>query len=175
MATLTAPVDNILNDADQVTFNAAVKTNVDALYASIANVVNYTNIGGYVVVTDAANYAVLAANSNKLHVVPDCSQGTTLTLPTAAAGLIFEFQYGGAAADASNHIFIPTASAFFIGSVEFHDTQADATTPVFSDGNSNDVFTLVTPAAYQLKFVCNGTNWYVSGWVGSNTVCTMAD
>jgi hypothetical protein len=46
---------------------------------------------------------------------------------------------------------------------------------VFSDGNSNDVFTLVTPAAYNVKFVSDGTNWYVSGWVGSATVCTMAD
>jgi hypothetical protein len=175
MATLTAPVDNILNDADQVTFNAAVKTNVDALYASVGNVVNYTNIGAVVAVTDAANYAVLAANSNKLHVVPDCSQGTTMTLPTAAAGLTYEFIYGGAAADASNHIFIPTAAAFFIGGVTFHDAQADATTSVWSDGNSNDVFTIVTPGTYSVKFVCNGTNWYVTGNICGATVCTMAD
>jgi hypothetical protein len=174
MATLTTPTDTILIDPDTNTFHAAVKTNVDALYASVANVVNYTNIGALVAVTNAANYAVLAANSNKIHVVPDCSQGTTMTLPAAAAGLIFEFIYGGAAADASNHIFAPTAG-FFIGGVEFHDSQADATTPVFSNGSSNDVFTLVTPANYNLKFISNGTNWYVNGWVGSATVCTMAD
>jgi hypothetical protein len=167
MATLTLPTDTVLIDPDLYTFLTNVKTNVDATYG--------VGVGAApVVVTDAANYAVLAANSGRLHVVPDCSQATTMTLPAAAAGLEYEFQYGGAAADASNHIFAPTAG-FFIGNVEFHDTQADATTPVFSDGNSNDVFTLVTPATYQLKFKSDGTNWYVSGWVGSATVCTMAD
>jgi hypothetical protein len=127
-----------------------------------------------VAVPDGASYAALVANSGHLHAVADQGQNITVTLPAAASGLTFEFTYGGAAADASNHIFVPTAG-FFIGSVEFHDSQADATTPVFSDGNSNDVFTLVTPAAYNVKFVSDGTNWYVTGWVGSATVCTMAD
>jgi hypothetical protein len=163
MATLTLPTDTVLIDPDTYTFLEGVKTNVDLMFAAAP-----------VVVTDAASYAVLAANTHKLHVVPDCSQTTTCTLPAAAAGLKYEFIYGGAAADASNHVFTTTAG-FFIGSVEFHDSQADATTPVFSDGNSNDVFTLVTPAAYNVKFVSDGTNWYVSGWVGSATVCTMAD
>lgn len=163
MATLTLPTDTVLIDPDTYTFLTNVKTNVDVLYA-----------GGVVEVTDAASYAVLAADSGKVHVVPDCSQATTMTLPAAAAGLQYEFWYGGAAADASNHIIVPTAG-FFIGVVTFHDTGADATTGVFSDGNSNDVFTLVTPAAYTLKFICDGTNWYVAGHVTSATVCTMAD
>jgi hypothetical protein len=127
-----------------------------------------------VVVTDAAAYAVLAANSGLLHVVPDVSQNTTMTLPAASAGLEFEFIYGGAAADASNHIFVP-AAGFFIGGVTFHDAQADATTSVWSDGNSNDVFTVVTPGTYRIKFVCDGTNWYVTGEITGATVCTMAD
>jgi hypothetical protein len=127
-----------------------------------------------VAIADATSYAVLVANSGHLHVVPDVTSSITVTLPAAASGLTYEFTYGGAAADAQNHIFAPTAG-FFIGSVEFHDSQADATTPVFSNGSSNDVFTLVTPAAYNVKFVSNGTNWYVTGWVGSATVCTMAN
>jgi hypothetical protein len=119
-------------------------------------------------------YAVLARDSGRLHVVPDVTSNITITLPAAAAGLTYEFSYGGAAADAQNHIFVPTAG-FYIGNVTFHDTQADATTAVYSDGDSNDVFTLVTPGAYTLKFVCNGTNWHVLGHVQSATVCTMAD
>lgn len=127
-----------------------------------------------VVIADDTTYAVLAANSGKLHVVPDVTSSITVTLPAAAAGLRYEFMYGGAAADAQNHIFVPTAG-FYIGGVTFHDSQADATTAVFSDGNSNDVFTLVTPAQYTLCFVSDGTNWYVNGNVQSATVCTMAD
>ena len=163
MATLTLPTDTVMIDPDLYTYLTNLKTNVDAMYASAP-----------VVIADATSYAVLAANTGKTHVIPDVTANITVTLPAAAAGLKYVFQYGGAAADAQNHIFVPTAG-FYIGSVEFHDTGADATTPVFSDGNSNDVFTLVTPAAYKIEFLSDGTNWYVSGWVGSQTVCTMAD
>jgi len=164
MATLTLPVDTVLIDPDLNTFLTNVKTNLDVVYG-----------GTPVVVTDAAAYAVLAADSGNLHVVPDVSQNTTMTLPAAAAGLNYEFIYGGAAADASNHIFVPQATEFFIGGVTFHDAQADATTSVWSDGNSNDVFTLVTPGTYRVKFVSDGTSWYVTGEITGATVCTMAD
>lgn len=127
-----------------------------------------------VAIADGTTYAVLTANSGKLHAIPDVTSSITVTLPAAADGLTYEFMYSGAAADAQNHIFVPTAG-FFIGGVTFHDSQADATTAVYSDGNSNDVFTLVTPALYTLRFVSNGTNWYVTGHVQSATVCTMAD
>lgn len=127
-----------------------------------------------VAIADAASYAVLAANSGKLHVVPNVTASITITLPAAADGLTYEFMYGGAAADAQNHIFVPTAG-FFIGGVVFHDQDGDVSSPVFSNGSSNDVFTVVIPDNYFLKFVSNGTNWYVNGYVHSATVCTMAD
>jgi hypothetical protein len=127
-----------------------------------------------VAIADATSYAALVANSGHLHVVPDVTSSITVTLPAAASGLQYEFIYGGAAADAQNHIFIPTAG-FFIGGVTFHDAQADATTSVWSNGSSNDVFTLVTPGTYRVKFVSNGTNWYVTGEVTGATVCTMAN
>jgi hypothetical protein len=133
-----------------------------------------TKGGAPVTTGNTAAYAVLAKNSGLLHFVPDQSQNITVTLPAASAGLSYEFVYGGNAADASNHIFIPTAG-FFIGNVSFHDSQADATTAVFSNGSSNDVFTLVTPASYTLRFISNGTNWHVCGHVQSATVCSMAD
>jgi hypothetical protein len=164
MATLTLPTDTVLIDPDTYTFIEGVKTNVDALYGTAP-----------VVVTDAASYTVLAANSGVLHVVPDVSQATTMTLPAPVAGMKYEFIYGGAAADASNHIFVPQTGDFFIGGVTFHDAQADATTSVWSDGNSNDVFTIVTPGTYRVMFVSDGTNWYVTGEITGATVCTMAD
>jgi hypothetical protein len=127
-----------------------------------------------VVLPNTTAYAVLAANSGIIHVVPDVSSTITVTLPAAAAGLEYEFIYGGAAADAQNHVFVPTAG-FFIGGVTFHDAQADATTSVWSDGNSNDVFTIVTPGTYRTSFFSDGTNWYVTGEITGATVCTMAD
>lgn len=127
-----------------------------------------------VAVPNGASYAALVANSGHIHAVADQGATLTVTLPAAASGLEYEFMYAGAAADASDHKFIPTAG-FFIGGVTFHDSQADATTAVLSNGSSNDVFTIVTPAAYTIKFVSNGTNWYVLGHVQSATVCTMAD
>jgi hypothetical protein len=146
--------------------------------ALVADSNNLLSAGGIkfapVAIADATTYAVLVGNSGHLHIVPDVTSSITVTLPAAANGLVFEFAYGGAAADAQNHIFVPTAG-FYIGGVTFHDSQADATTAVLSDGNSNDVFTIVTPAAYTLKFVSDGTNWYVAGNVQSATVCTMAD
>src|SRR6188474_3071194 len=115
MATLTLPTDTVLIDPDLNTFITNVKTNVDAMYASAP-----------VVVTDAATYAVLAANTGKLHVCPNFTASCTITLPAAAAGLRYEFWYGGAAADAADWIIVPTAG-FFIGGVVFEDSGADAT------------------------------------------------
>lgn len=127
-----------------------------------------------VAIADDTTYAVLAANSGKLHVVPNVTSSITVTLPAAADGLVYEFMFGGGAADAQNHIFVPTAG-FYIGGVVFHDQDGDVSSGVWSDGNSNDVFTVVTPDNYWLKFVSDGTNWYVNGYVHSATVCTMAD
>lgn len=144
----------------------------DILYATKPHSVGA--LAGPVAISDATTYAVLAANTGKLHVVPNVTSSITITLPAAASGLTYEFMYGGAAADAQNHIFVPTAG-FFIGGVTFHDEDGDVSSSVFSDGDSNDVFTVVTPQNYLLKFVSDGTNWYVNGYVHSATVPTMAD
>lgn len=133
-----------------------------------------TQGGAPVAVPDGAAYAVLAKNSGLLHAVPAQTAELTVTLPAAAAGLSYEFMYSGAAADNVSHIFVPTAG-FYIGGVVFHDEDGDVSAPVFSDGNSNDVFTVLVPANYWLKFVSDGTNWYVNGYVHSATICTMAD
>ena len=164
MATLTLPTDTVLIDPDLNTFLTNVKTNVDAIYGSAP-----------VVVTDAATYTVLAADSGKLHVVPDLTQTCTMTLPAAAAGLRYEFWYAGAAADASDWV-ITTTAGYFIGGVVHQDLDGDTDAPVYSDGNSNDVFTVKVPdAGTRVTVVSDGTNWYITGNVASATVPTMAD
>lgn len=128
-----------------------------------------------VAVTDAATYTVLAADSGKIHVIPDLTADCTLTLPAAAAGLNYEFWYGGAAADAQDWIIVPTAG-FYIGGVVFHDQDGDVSSSVFSDGNSNDVLNVLVPEVGTcIKVVSDGTNWYLNGWVHAATVPTLAD
>ena len=45
------------------------------------------NAEGIVNVPDAATYTVLAADSGKVHIMPDLTASCTITLPTEKAGL----------------------------------------------------------------------------------------
>jgi hypothetical protein len=127
-----------------------------------------------VVLADASTYAVLAANSGKIHIVPALSQNCTITLPAAVDGLNYEFWGGHNAADAEEWIFVPTAG-FFIGGL-LHADVGGATAALYSNGSSNDVFTVVNPAAgTNVKFISDGTNWYVNGTLSSADIGTMAD
>jgi hypothetical protein len=135
--------------------------------------------GGPVSVADGTAYTVLAANSGKTHVLPDFTSSCTITLPTAAAGLEYTFIGKGVAADAQNWVFdTGSASAFYLCGLTHLDSDdpADATVPVYPDGNSNDIMTIVTPGAgTRIHLVCDGTNWIVNGLVVSATVPTFAD
>lgn len=137
--------------------------------------------GSYVLLGDATAYSVLAANNRKTHLFPDFTSSCTATLPSPVAGMEFEFQYAGGAADAQNFI-ISTGSDtnYFVGGVTHLDSDAGAGTdelvPVYPDGNSNSKFTIVTPGAgTQVRFISNGTLWYISGLIVSASVCTFAD
>ena len=136
----------------------------------------------YVNVTDAATYSVLAADSGKVHIMPNFTASCTLTLPTASAGLEYTFIGKGVAADAQNWIFdTGSATNFYLGGLAFADTDAGAGADeihagVFPDGNSNDIMTIVTPGAgTRIHMICDGTNWIVNGVVFSATVPTFAD
>lgn len=136
--------------------------------------------GSYVKVTDAATYTVLAANSGKLHILPNLTASCTLTLPAAADGLRYTFVYGGVAADAQNAI-IDTGSDtnYFVGGLAFldHDSTDAEVAPVFPDGNSNSIMTIVTPSAgTRVSVLCDGTLWYITeGMVVSASTPTFAD
>jgi hypothetical protein len=136
----------------------------------------------FVNVTDAATYTVLAADSGKIHIMPNFTASCTLTLPTAAAGLEYTFIGKAVAADAQDWIIkSPSATNYFIGGVSFADTDAGAGADeihagIWSNGSSNDFLTVVTPGAGTYVYViCDGTNWIVNGQVFSATVPAFSD
>ena len=135
--------------------------------------------GAYVKVTDAATYTILAANSNKLHIMPNLTADCVLSLPTAAAGLRYKFIYGGVADDAHDWQFDTGADAnFYLGGLTCLDPDDGDVLPVYPDGDSNSIVNVLAPnAATTVELVCDGTNWYLNGFVVSSTdtAVTFAD
>lgn len=131
-------------------------------------------------VPDGATYSVKEYNSGLLHVLPDLTADCTISLPAAKAGLVYRFWYGGAAADAQDWIIDTGADAnFFKGGVLHVDSDADAAgdeaIPVFADGNSNSILTVLTPTAGTwVELHCDGTNWYANGMVVSASASAAA-
>ncbi len=175
-----------LNSADDVVITSAGKvtiTNTEAVTVSGAlTVTGATTTGGFVqvdqLVTDAANYQVTAANSGKIHLIGVLTQNTTIKLPAEADGLNYEFWFSGAAADSDDHnITSEDTAAPFIGGVVWLDS-ADAVASVYSDGvagaSGNYILTMPNMAGgTRVKITCDGTNWYVTGVVVSDTTPTM--
>lgn len=132
-------------------------------------------------VPDAATYSVLAADTGKTHILPNFTANCTITLPTAAAGLEYEFVSKAVAADAQNWIISTGGANFFLGGLAFADTDAGAGADeihagVWPNGSSNDFANIVTPGAGTwVKCVCDGTNWIICGQVYSATVPTFSD
>lgn len=132
-------------------------------------------------VTDASTYTVLAADSGKIHIMPDFTASCTLTMPTVSAGLEYTFIGKAVAADAQNWIFQGPSAVSFLGGVAFADTDAGAGADeihagVWPNGSSNDFHTIVTPGAgTRIYMICDGTNWIVNGVVYSATVPTFSD
>lgn len=162
---------------------ATMKANVENRYASKQVVVGRLTVSDSpVVVGDGTTYTVLAANSGKLHVLPDFTSSCTLTLPSPVAGLDYTFMGKGTAADAQNWV-IDTGSDtnYYLGGVVHLDadsgTGADEVVPVYPDGNSNSKLTVTTPGGgTSVRVVClDGTLWLVNGVVVSATAPSFAD
>ena len=136
---------------------------------------------GLVKVPAAATYTMDADKSGKIHIIPDLTADCTLSFPTEAVGLVFEFWYGGTAADAQDWLFDTGSDTnYFVGGAVQHDTDAggDDTAVVDSNGSSNSKMGVLTPiAGTRVKFVCDGLKWYVNGTVVSatDTGITFAD
>ena len=134
---------------------------------------------GVVFLPDAAAISISANDSGKIHVCPDLTADTTISLPTAEAGLSYEFWYGGTAADAQDwSISTGSNSNFYVGGLVHHDTDGELVNVVDSDNDSNSLLGVLTPiAGTKVHMVCDGTKWYVNGNVisATNTAVTFGD
>ena len=182
----TSDIVVMLDASDNYTPKYADSANVFELMgvtATAAEINAAADAGSrFVNVTDAATYAVLAADSGKIHIMPNFTADCTLTLPTAAAGLEYIFISKAVAADAQNWIIkSPSATNYFIGGVSFADTDAGAGADeihagVWSNGSSNDFLTVNVPGAgTRIHVICDGTNWIVNGQVFSATAPAFSD
>ena len=131
-----------------------------------------------VALADTASISATAAtNAGRTNVFPDTSQNTTVSLPTPSAGLSFRFIYGGAAADATDHIIKTSGNTLYFKGALFHaDTDGNTNATVFSDGDSNSILTILTPQAYEINIVGHSsTVYYISGFVAGDTPVTFTD
>ncbi len=135
---------------------------------------------GIVSVPDA-NTTILAADSGKPHLVANVSADRTFTLPSAAAGLVFEFTATVGAADGHDWIITTGSDTnYFVGAVVHLDedagSAADEIVRVAPDGNSNSKLQINLPGGgTRVRFICDGTLWCVDGFAVSATAPTFAD
>lgn len=134
-----------------------------------------------VAIGDVTSYAVLPANSGRVHIIGALTADCTITLPTSVVGLSYEFWFCSTAAEAQNaKIVTDSATNCFNGGVVHLDvdsgTGADEVVAVYSNGSSNDTLNLITPAAgTRVMVVSSGSKWYLVGTVVSATAPTIAD
>lgn len=165
---------NYLNQDMRLKVNTLMigSTDVTATAAQINSLA--TSTVGIVSVPDAATYTVLAADSGKIHLLPDFTASCTITLPAMASSLIYTFMGTGAAADAQNWVFVAPAASYLKGGVLSIDENAgaagDEAAALYGNGSSHLTLTVTTPAGgTRLQFICNGTNWIMNGVVHSQT------
>jgi hypothetical protein len=136
------------------------------------------------VIKITASCSLNVSQSGSLLLVGPAAAGlgadTVVTLPTAAAGLQFDFLYVGGAADAQDlQINTGSDTNFFIGGLNFLDISDDTENepvPVYGDNSSNSKVNIITPGAgTRVECVCDGTNWFLSGVSISASTPTFAD
>jgi len=119
-----------------------------------------------------------ATHAGRMLILPQQSGATIYTLPTPKIGMSFQFTYGGVIAGTVNTAISAGTgnSLFFLGGVYHLDIDGNTSASVFSDNDSNELLTLVTPNNFSIT--CTGisaTTWQLSGFVCSATVPTIAD
>ncbi len=182
-ATVTAAQVIVLQGLGDVTATAAeINAGVNGLTATSNELNNradgsgmYTNL-----TTVTATEVIDATNTGRIHFIKnDIASTMALLLPAEVDGLSYKFVFVGAAAEASSvTIGTEAAANFFVGGLVHLDTTSAATAvaTVYSDGDSNSLITLVTPAAGTVVDIhCDGTSWYLWGTVVSNSAPTIAD
>ena len=118
-----------------------------------------------------------ATHAGRMLIVPDQASSAVLTLPTPKIGMSMRFTYGGIAADAQNTAISAGTgnSLFFLGSIFFSDSD-NAHSVVYSDNDSNELITLVTPSNFDILCVgISATTWQISGYCISATTPAIQD
>jgi len=120
-----------------------------------------------------------ATHANRMLIVPNQTGSSVLTLPTPKIGMTFNFTYGGIAADVQNTAISAGTgnSLFFLGSIFFTEgTGTPAHAVAYSDNDSNELITLVTPINFDVLCVgISATTWQVSGYCASASTPTFGD
>ena len=120
-----------------------------------------------------------ATHAGRMLIVPNQASSAILTLPTPKIGMSMRFTYGGIAADAQNTAISAGTgnSLFFLGSIFFTEgTGTPAHAVAYSDNDSNELITLVTPANFDIQCVgISATTWQVSGYCLSATTPAIQD
>lgn len=176
-STITAAQSVILQGlADVTATGTEINAGVDGLTATAAELNNKLDGSKSYVALASTSYAdaysVLAANTGKVHFIPNSTENVTFTLPTAAAGLNYEFVYVGGADDAEDWVIDAGSNTnFFVGGIEHQDTDGELIATEYSNGSSESKLTLDKPGAGTVVSVqCSGTSWYIWGRSVSATI-----
>ena len=127
------------------------------------------------IVVPDANTTILAANSGKTHYVANVSADRTFTLPSAAAGLYYEFQATLIAADGNDWIIVTGSDTnFFLGGVlHFVSDTVDINLAVPNGTDDATIQVNLPSVGTCVKMYCDGTNWFLSGHVFSVPIPTF--
>jgi len=170
-----------LNTAKAADFTGGLSIGGTALTATAAEINSAADVSGKIVSVTDANTDILATNSGKPHLVANVSADRTFSLPTAAAGLDFEFIATVGTADGHDWIIDAGSDTnFYLGAIVHTDTDAndagDEIVVVAPDGNSNSKLQINLPqGGTRVRVICDGTNWVVSGFAVSVTAPAFAD
>ena len=161
------------------TSDITMKNDADATVLTVATgQTAIARVGGdqtlAIVVADA-NYTVLAENSGKIHHVANVSADRTFTLPPAAAGLYYEFQATLIAADGNDWIIVTGSDTnFFLGGVlHFVSDTVDINLAVPNGTDDATIQVNLPSVGTCVKMYCDGTNWFLSGYVFSVPIPTF--
>jgi hypothetical protein len=132
------------------------------------------------VIADAAAVTLTAADSGAL-VVFDKADGATITLPTAAAGLYFDFIVHTTGTSSNNKVITASASEFIKGVLKSVDTDTGNAIAIDQAGNGTTHVAItmnrtttggITGTHFRLTAI-SATIWMVDGFnFGSGTVAT---
>ena len=123
-----------------------------------------------------ANYTLLATDSGRPVVIKNKTADSTYILPAAAAGLNYKFMIVERTGSFDIEIKSPSATNFFFGGVIHIKGGDNSQAFMRSDNDSNDFLTLtLAEAGTTVEMTCDGTNWFVSGYVLSESAPNFDD